>query len=496
MLAGRNLHCPRPSDYLSREVQLSRMWKLPPGAFPSGIHFSPIGLVLKKNTPGKWRLIVDLSSPLDYSINDGISRERSSLSYMSVDHLAALIVSEGRGSFLVKADVKEAYHMVTIHPEDQHLLGVQWDGAVYVDRMLPFGLCSTPKIFSAIADTVQWMLRRNGISKGLHYLDDFVFVAHSVASADLQKRTLLSQFDLLRIPIESSKLEGPVTCLTFLGIEVDAASFQLCLPRAKLSELMLCLQQCVHHRSVRKRDLEHLTGLLQFVTKVVRQGRPFLKRLYALQRVGSHPEHLVRLSVPARADIAWWLLFTAQWNGISLLWDLGLTRINVTIYSDASSSWGCGAVQDDQWLQLEWSPQLHHLSIAVKELIPVVLAAATFGRSWSGKSILFMVDNAAVVSVLNSIFCSDLHMMHLVRLLVFFAAKFDFWFSAFHIPGQLNSRADAISRNRLDHFFSEVPQVASSPTPVSSSLVRLVSQCITWISPSWIALFKEASADI
>jgi len=87
-------------------------------------------------------------------------------------------------------------------------------------------------------------------------------------------------------------------------------------------------------------------------------------------------------------------------------------------------------------------------------------------------------------------------MMHLIRLLVFFAARFDFWFSAAHIPGQLNSKADAISRNRLDLFFSEIPQAASTPTPVSQSLVRLVSQGTSWISPSWMELFKEASAGI
>ena len=498
-LAGRNLHCPRPSlvsEYLSREVQLGRMWKLPFGVFPKGIHLSPIGLIPKKNKPGKWRLIVDLSSPFEHSINDGISQERSSLSYTSVDHLAALIVSEGQGSFLVKADVKEAYRMVPIHPEDQHLLGVQWNGAIYVDRMLPFGLRSAPKLFSALADAVQWMLKRKGISKGIHYLDDFVLVAGSRVAADRQKSTLLWLFEHLGIPIEPAKLEGPSTCLTFLGIEVDTASFQLRLPEAKLSELMGCLQQCVHRRSVRKHDLEHLTGLLQFATKVVRPGRPFLKRLYALQGVGSHPDHLVRLSVPAQADIAWWLLFTDKWNGISLLWDLGLTRVDIYVHSDASGSWGCGAVQDLQWLQLEWPPGLCHLSIAIKELIPVVLAAATFGKSWSGKSIQFVVDNEAVVAVLNSTFCSDLYLMHLIRLLVFFAARFDFWFSAIHIPGQLNSTADAISRNRLDLFFTEVPQAASTPAPVSPSLVRLVSQCTSWISPSWIELFKEASAGI
>ena len=57
-------------------------------------------------------------------MNDGIDVDGSSLSYASLDHLAALVVSTGRGFLLVKADVKGAYRMVPVHPEDQHLLGV------------------------------------------------------------------------------------------------------------------------------------------------------------------------------------------------------------------------------------------------------------------------------------------------------------------------------------------------------------------------------------
>ena len=76
-------------------------------------------------------------------------------------HLASLVVSVGRGCFLAKADVKETYRMVPVHPEDQHLLGAQWDGSVYIDKVLPFGLCSAPKIFSAVADAVQWTLFKN-----------------------------------------------------------------------------------------------------------------------------------------------------------------------------------------------------------------------------------------------------------------------------------------------------------------------------------------------
>ena len=90
-------------------------------------------------------MIVDLSAPQGASVNDGIDSELSSITCTSIDHLAALVISEGRGSFLVKADIQEAYRMVPVHPEDQHLLGVQWRGTVYIDRVLPFGLRSAPK---------------------------------------------------------------------------------------------------------------------------------------------------------------------------------------------------------------------------------------------------------------------------------------------------------------------------------------------------------------
>ena len=118
--------------------------------------------------------------------------------------------------------------------------------------------------------------------------------------------------------------------------------------------------------------------------------------------------------------------------------------------SDASGSWGYGAIQDNSWLQLCWSPRLSHFSIAVKEMIPVVLAAAVFGPNWSGKVVQFVVDNEAVVSVLNSTSSKDTHLMHLVRLLVFFAAKFDFWFTAAHIPGRLNIRIMCYSIYPMD----------------------------------------------
>ena len=64
-----------------------------------------------------------------------------------------------------------------MHPHDRPLLAVQWNGQVFIDPMLPFGLRSAPKIFNAVADALCWHLHRSGIPMIRHYLDDFIIVA-------------------------------------------------------------------------------------------------------------------------------------------------------------------------------------------------------------------------------------------------------------------------------------------------------------------------------
>ena len=194
----------------------------------------------------------------------------------------------------MKADIQEAHRIVPVHPQDQSLLGAQWNGFIFMDKMLPFGLQSAPKIFSALADALQWILVDKGITHLLHYLDDFIFAAATQADALRQKDILVSACSQLGIPLEMSKLEGSATCLTFLGIEVDTVACQLCLSVKKLLQLKHTLTHCLLRKSVAKWELESLSGLFQFATKVIRPGHSFLRQLYALQSVGSHPNHHVR----------------------------------------------------------------------------------------------------------------------------------------------------------------------------------------------------------
>ena len=118
-----------------------------------------------------------MSHPKGGSINDGISPELSSLAYASIDDAINIILQQGRGSELAKFDVANAYHIVPVHPEDRLLLGMRWKEKVFIDTALPFGLRSAPKIFTAVADGLQWILSIRQVGPSLLYLHDFLIVA-------------------------------------------------------------------------------------------------------------------------------------------------------------------------------------------------------------------------------------------------------------------------------------------------------------------------------
>ena len=78
--------------------------------------WSILGLIPKGGQPGKFRLIIDLSSPHGASVNDGIDPELCSLSYSSVDEAVAQVRRCGIGALMAKLDLKSAYRRVPVHP--------------------------------------------------------------------------------------------------------------------------------------------------------------------------------------------------------------------------------------------------------------------------------------------------------------------------------------------------------------------------------------------
>ena len=277
--------------------------------------------------------------------------------------------------------------------------------------------------------------------------------------------------------------------MEFLGILIDTDKGELRLPEQKLARLRRMVVRWEHKLVCTKRDLQSLVGHLQHAATVVRPGRTFVRRMIDLSCVPSAPHHRVRLNKGFRSDLRWWALFLTEWNGVGLF----PSRLqSESVYSDASGSWGCGAFWGVQWFQLSWPQQWQAKSIAVKELLPIVVAAALWGRQWSGRRVMFFCDNMAVVAVVKSGSAKDGGLMHLLRCLHFYAAEAGFEFSATHIEGRRNFAADALSRNKVSEFFSFVPQAhrAMSPLPPQLLYLLLTAQ-LDWMSPRWKELFSS-----
>ena len=130
------------------------------------------------------------------------------------------------------------------HPEDRPLQALRWSDQIYVDPILPFGRCSAPKVFNAVADALHWYLGHTGITHLFHYLNDFIILAPPRSPCCQQDlSTLLEVCGELGVPIAGHKTEGPATCLVFLGIEVDTVANELRLPGDKLLRLQALQEQ-------------------------------------------------------------------------------------------------------------------------------------------------------------------------------------------------------------------------------------------------------------
>ena len=109
------------SANLNKEMQLGRV----AGPFPSpslpDFQCHPIGVVPKKHST-EWRTIYHLSYPEGDSINGHIPKDPYSLQYVRVDDGVQILRSLGPGAFMAKTDLKSAFRLMPIHPNDWNLL--------------------------------------------------------------------------------------------------------------------------------------------------------------------------------------------------------------------------------------------------------------------------------------------------------------------------------------------------------------------------------------
>ena len=235
------------------------------------------------------------------------------------------------------------------------------------------------------------------------------------------------------------------------------------LPCDKFERIAALLESWSAKRHCTRKELESLIGTLHHVCEVIPQGRTFLWRMV------NQEFHL---------DLSWWREFFISWDGLSFLVAPTWAPIpDFLVSSDAAGALGYSAISGRDWFVGKWSIAQQPLSIAYKELSPVVVAATLWGHSWATKWVEFCSDNMAVVSVLRSGTSKDPYMMALLRHLSLIAARNSFAFTTSYTPGRDNSIADALSRFDFQRFHHLVPHAAHMATSTPPSVLAQLLVC-------------------
>ena len=458
--------------YLAKELLTQRV--AGPFSHPPLPNFrvSPIGVVPKK-TPGEFRCIQHLSYPKGASINDGIPVEHSSVTYSRIDDAIGLILGSGVSSCLAKTDIKSAFRIISIRPADYNLLSIYWRGNYYFDRCLPMGLASSCKTFETLSTAVQWIAQTKlGIRYMLHLLDDFLIISGSHEQCSRELSLFLELCSYLGIPMAPEKTVGPSTVLSFAGIELDTVRSEARLPHDKVMRCTSMLSDYLKRKKVTLRELQSLIGLLNFACSVVLPGRAFLRRLIDLTIGISRPQNLIKLTQSVKSDMRTWLAFLSNFNGSSFFLTRNwITSPSLQLYTDASGSFGYGAVFQDQWFYGPWPESWKSLNIAVLEFYPIVLSVIIWGHLMRNQRITFFTDNEALVHVINKSSCRDKFLMSFVRRLVFVCLQNNILFRARHVPGIKNDLADSLSRLQIQRFRRLAPaHIQLSPVAIPTVL--------------------------
>ena len=141
---------------------------------------------------------------------------------------------------------------------------------MFLDTTLPFRLRSAPKIFNVVADGLHWVLEQERLEV-LHYLDDFLLFeapqelgkqGKSPQNQTCARDQALAVCAEFSVPVVDTKTVGPVTELTFLGIELNTAEMAVRLPMEKVVRLRRVIGEWHMRKVCTKRELLSLIGQL------------------------------------------------------------------------------------------------------------------------------------------------------------------------------------------------------------------------------------------
>ena len=469
---------------------------------------SPIRLVPKAGD--QTRLIFHLSYKFkngNESINFHTPKEKCSVHYNDVDHAINNCLIQlanmkeqnllGEGSrrkvlgprsmvfdylFFGKMDLKSAFRWIGIKGKHWFLLIMKAyhpvTGKVYyfVDKCLPFGASISCSHFQRLSNALRHIVESlekqfNSIS---NYLDDFIFIHFIRRICEMLMNRFMAICKAICFPVADEKTEWPCAIISFLGMILNGKTFTLMVPPDKKFKAINLLNRACEKQKLTVKEIQQLTGILNFLNQAIVPGRVFARRMYVLlsaKTVGRDgfalkQHHHVALSREFKNDCRVWTTFLENQQAVNRSFaDYDKQRIptDIGFYSDLSKNaeLGFGCYFRGQWLFGQW--ELNFIksedpSIAYLELFALCAGILAWGKQLKNQDVLLHCDNQSVVQMVNGMASRCRNCMYLLRLLALDNLMNNRRIHVVYIASKDNYLADYLSRLMIKRFWQVAPQ--------------------------------------
>lgn len=164
--------------------------------------------------------------------------------------------------FMGSIDLKDTYFLVPIRKSHRKFLRFVVNTQIYEFICLPFGLSSSPLVFTKIMKLVMNNLRSRGFVSVI-YLDDTLCMGENRSTCQSNIQTTCELLEALDFVIneKKSKLQ-PERTLKYLGFILDSKKMSVELPLIKKSYLFTQICSALNKKSCSIRDFIRFIGLL------------------------------------------------------------------------------------------------------------------------------------------------------------------------------------------------------------------------------------------
>ena len=380
----------------------------------------------------------------------------------------------GEKIFFAKTDVQSAFRVLPLK-----IRCIRWlvmkavnplngQTCYFVEKCLPFGSSISCSHFQRFSNALKHIYQyKIGVGKTVtNYLDDFLFIAKLLRLCNQYVNTFLEVCSQIGVPIAENKTEWASLRIVFLGMLLDGSRWLISVPAEKVNKAVNMLQSIISKRSATIKELQGLTGLLNFLNRAVFPGQAFTRRMYA-KFSGNKYAHLrqyhhVKVDKEFKEDCRVWLNFLSPSNILSIsrpFINMSRTLLadNLGFRTDAAGGklLGYGCICQKSWCYAKWETnfiQECEPSIEFLELFALCVEIFTWADRLSNKRILVFCDNQSVVEMINSTSSSCSKCMQLIRKLTLKSLKCNLRIFARHIMGKNNILPDLLSRMKIEKF--------------------------------------------